>query len=206
VIDQLDGRWVAVTLDPNQCRGMAAEIWEVITLQPGADGNLTGEYRGAAANACNQKRSVTFTRVGDVDINSLPDPSSLPPRGVSPAEALHGRYHIARTFSSRIAPQQEDQAVVTDCLRTGDRCMSYFHSLTADTPLVFSSGNWVLDIQHPEEFTGCQHLHVKTSAQLPLPQQPQNPITRLTGHGRHEQTGNCAMSVEFDEIYTRTGD
>jgi serine/threonine protein kinase len=206
VFDQVDGRWVAVTLDPNQCRGMAAEIWEVITLQAGADGNLTGEYRGAAANACNQKRSVTFTRIGDVDVNSLPDPSALPPRVASPAEGLHGRYHIARTFSSRLAPQQEDQAVVTDCLRTGDRCMSYFHSLTADTPLVFSGGNWVLDIQHPEEFTGCRNLHVKTSAQLPLPQPPQNPITRLTGHGHHEQTGNCAISVDFDEIYTRTGD
>ncbi|OBA82481.1 hypothetical protein A9W99_01945 [Mycobacterium sp. 1164966.3] len=206
VFDQVDGRWVAVTLDPNQCRGMAAEIWEVITLQPGADGNLTGEYRGAAANACNQKRSVTFTRIGDVDVNSLPDPSALPPRVASPAEALHGRYHIARTFSSRLAPQQENQAVVTDCLRTGERCMSYFHSLTADTPLVFSGGNWVLDIQHPEEFTGCRNLHVKTSAQLPMPQPPQNPITRLTGHGHHEQTGNCAMSVDFNEIYTRAGD
>lgn len=206
VFDQVDGRWVAVTLDHNQCRGMAAEIWEVITLQPGADGTLTGEYRGAAANACNQKRSVTFTRVGDVDVNSLPDPSALPPRVVSPAEALHGRYHIARTFSSRLAPQQENQAVVTDCLRTGERCMSYFHSLTADTPLVFSGGSWVLDIQHPEEFTGCQHLNVKTSARLPMPQPPQNPITRLTGHGHHEQTGNCALSVDFDEIYTRTDD
>jgi Protein kinase domain len=206
VFDQVDGRWVAVTLDPNQCRGLAADIWEVITLQPGADGKLTGEYRGAAANACNQKRSVTFTRVGDVDVNSLPDPGKLPPRVVSPAEALHGSYHIARTFSSRLAPQQENQAVVTDCLRTGDRCMSYFHSLTSDTPLVFTGGNWVLDIQHPEEVTGCQQLHVKTSAQLPMPQPPQNPITRLTGHGHHEQTGNCAISVDFDETYTRTGD
>lgn len=206
VFDQVDGRWVAVTLESDKCRGIAAEIWEVFTLQPGPEGTLTGEYRGAAANACNEKRPLTFTRTGDVDINSLPDPATLPPRVVSPAEALRGRYHVARTFSRTIAPQQENQQVVTDCLRTGDRCMSYFYSATADTPLVFSAGNWVLDIQHPEELAGCHDLSVKTSEQLPLPQPPQNPITRLVGHGHHEQTGNCAVDVEFDEIYTRTGD
>jgi serine/threonine-protein kinase len=206
VFDQVDGRWVAVALESDKCRNMVAEIWEVFTLQPGPNGTLTGEYRGAAANACNEKRTLTFTRASDVDVNTLPDPAALPPRVVSPAEALHGRYHIARTFSSTIAPQQEDQAVITDCLRAGDRCMSYFYSRTADTPLVFSGGNWVMDIQHPERLTGCEDLNVKTSEQLPMPQPPQNPITRLAGHGHHEQTGNCKVNLDFDEIYTRTGD
>jgi serine/threonine-protein kinase len=206
VFDQVDGRWLAVVIVEDRCRNMVAEIWEVFTLQPGPEGTFTGEYRGAAANGCNEKRSLTFTRAGDVDIKSLPDPASLPPRVASPAEALHGRYHIARTFSKIVAPQQENQAVKTDCLRTGDRCMSYFYSRTADTPLVFSGGNWVMDIHHPETITGCEDLEVKTSEQLPMPQPPQNPITRLTGHGHHEQTGNCALNVDFDEIYTRTGD
>jgi len=181
-------------------------MWEVFTLRPGPNGALTGELRNAMPNACNGRRSLTFTRSGDVDVSSLPDPSSLPPRVVSPAEALHGRYHIARTFSSRIGPQQSDQVVTTDCARAGDRCMSYFYSKTADTPLVFSGGNWVMDIQHAEELRGCVDLSVKTSEQLALPQPLQNPITRLEGHGHHEQTGNCSVDVDFNEIYTRTGD
>ncbi len=96
------------------------------------------------------KRSVTFTRTGDVDLSSLPDPATLPARVVSPAQALHGRYHISRTFSRWLSPQQEDQAVTTDCLRTGDRCMSYFHSPSTDTPLVFSAGDWMLNVEHAD--------------------------------------------------------
>jgi serine/threonine-protein kinase len=34
-------------------------------------------------------------------------------------------------------------------------------------------------------------MHVKASAQYSLPQPPQDPITLLTGHGHHEQTGSC---------------
>lgn len=41
---------------------------------------------------------MTFTRTGNVDVNAdfkgVVDPAGLPPRVVSPAEALRGRYSI----------------------------------------------------------------------------------------------------------------
>ncbi len=206
VFDQVGERWLAVAIDPDNCRGIAGEIWEVFDLKPGPNATFTGEYRGAAANACNERRTLTFTRAGDVDINTLPDPAALPPRVVSPAEALHGLYHIVRNFSSRIPQQNESEHVSTDCVRTGDKCMSYFYSQTSDTPLVFSDGNWNMDLEHPETYPGCEGLSVKSTAQFPLPQPPQNPITHLAGKGHHEQTGNCSLSVDFNETYTRTGD
>ncbi|MGB9226372.1 serine/threonine-protein kinase [Mycobacterium sp.] len=206
VFDQVDGRWVAVTVDTDRCRDGPSEIWQMFTLDFRPDGTLTGEYRGEAGNACALKRSVTFTRTGDVDLSSLPDPATLPARVVSPAQALHGRYHISRTFSRWLSPQQEEQAVTTDCLRTGDRCMSYFHSPSTDTPLVFSGGNWMLNVEHSDNLAGCFSLGVKTTAEYPLPQSPQDPIVVLTGHGHHEQTGSCAVEVDFDETYSRTGD
>jgi serine/threonine protein kinase len=206
VFDQVDGHWVAVTVDTDRCRDGPSEIWQVFTLDLRPDGALTGEYRGESANACDSKRSVTFTRTGDVDLSSLPDPATLSARVESPAQALHGRYHISRTFSRWLSPQQEDQAVTTDCLRTGDRCMSYFHSPSSDTPLVFSGGDWTLNIQHSENLAGCFSLGVKTTGEYPLPLLRQDPIAVLTGHGHHEQTGSCALEVDFDETYTRTGD
>ncbi|OBG30492.1 serine/threonine-protein kinase [Mycobacterium sp. 852002-51057_SCH5723018] len=208
VFDEVDGRWVAVTIGSDKCRDAPAEIWQVFTLQRSPDGTFTGDYRGAAANACDQKRTVTFTRTGDVDVNSLPDANTLPPRVVSPAQALHGRYHVTRKFS-RGPQQQADQAVTTDCLRTGDRCMSYFHSKTLDTPLVFGGGSWTLDVEHDEPGPQCGGpVFVKVTGQYPLPQPPQDPITLLSGQNRLEQSGSrsCSGSVDFVETYTRTGD
>ncbi len=206
VFDQIDGRWFAVALDSDKCRDNAAEVWQVLTMQAAPDGTLTGEYRGEASNSCNQKRTVTFTRTGDVDVNSLPDPASLPPRVVSPAEALHGHYHVKRNFGPRYGQQQEDLFVTTDCLRAGDRCMSYFYSAVSDSPLVYSGGKWVMSLFYPETFQGCTNLYFSSTAEYPLPQPPQNPITLLTGHGHRDQSGSCAVDTDFTETITRTGD
>jgi len=82
VFDEIDGRWVAVTIGSDRCRDDLAQIWEVLTPQPGPDGTLTGEYRRAASNTCDEKRTATFTRTGDVDTNSLPDhPATLTAAG-----------------------------------------------------------------------------------------------------------------------------
>jgi hypothetical protein len=209
ILDQVGGRWVGVTLVTDKCRDAPDEIWQVFTLEPRPDGTFTGDYRGASPNACAEKRTVTFTRTGDVDVNSLPDPGSLPPRVVSPAEALHGRYHMTRKFANGAPSTPDGPAVVTDCLRTGDRCMSYFHSGSFDTPLVFGGGNWNLHIEHDEEAPNCDGpVGVKMTAQYPMPQPPQDPITLLTGHGHLDENGSapCAVSVDFDETYTRVGD
>lgn len=205
VFDQVDGRWFGLALDSDKCRDNAAEVWQVLVLQPAPDGSLTGEYRGESSNSCAAKRTVTFTRTGDVDINSLPDPADLPPRVVSPAEALHGHYRIKRNFG-RYGPQQEDEFVTTDCLRTGDRCMSYFYTPVSDQPMVFGGGKWIVSVSYPETFKGCNNLYYSSTAEFPLPQPPQNPVTLLTGHGHVTQSGSCAVDTDFTETITRNGD
>ena len=93
------------------------------------------------------KRTVTFTRTGDVDVEQ-PAPTRPPcaPRVASPAEALHGRYQQTRTFTDGRANNSRRTSVRTDCLRTGDRCMSFFYgqSRCHVEPLVFVDGNWTL--------------------------------------------------------------
>jgi hypothetical protein len=89
--DEANGSWVAVALSSDECRGAPAEAWQVFKLQPRPDGALTGEYTATTSNSCGGKSTVTLTRTGDVDLDSLPDPVTLPPRALSPAEALSGR-------------------------------------------------------------------------------------------------------------------
>jgi serine/threonine-protein kinase len=207
VFDEIGGRWLAVAAGPENCRGADSETWQVFTLQSRLDGTLAGEYTTSAANGCADKRTVAFTRTGDVDVNSLPDPSSQPPRVVSPAQALHGHYRVARTFSAGARPAQLDTAVTTYCLRTGDRCMSYFHEPLGGLPLVFGGGSWTknldVDVNCPES---GETAHMKSSAQYPLPQPPGDPIMKLTGRGHQEQTPPCAINTDFDETFTRTSD
>lgn len=210
VFDKVGERWVAVTLDSSTCNDVAGEVWEVFTLEPRPDGTFVGEYRGADAHLCAGKRPVTFTRTADVDVNSLPDPAKLPPRVASPAEALHGRYQWKRTFKDgKTPPLQDSMAVVTDCLRTGDRCISYFHSGRAELPLVFGGGNWTLEGDRNQQGCGGT-VHIVVSAQYPLPQPAKDPITQLTGHGHLEQSGvgigTCKVNTDFDDTYTRVGD
>jgi hypothetical protein len=91
----------------------------VFTLRPRLDGTLTGEWSMTSSRCRAFKRAVTFTRIGDVDVDSLPDPASQPVRVVSPAEALWGSYRLTKT--SRDGNRYENDMVVrTDCLRTGD--------------------------------------------------------------------------------------
>jgi serine/threonine protein kinase, bacterial len=207
VFDQLGERWVAVALGSDSCRKANAEFWQVFTLQPRPDGTLVGDYTATAANACADRRTVTFTRTGDVDVNRLPDPSGQPPRVISPAEALRGRYRVTQDFPQGIPQALMNTVVTTECLRTGDRCMSYFHEPSGDLPLVFGGGKWTwnmdIDITCPR--TG-ESAHMKTSGQAPLPQPPGDPIMKLTGHGHQEQTAPCEVNTDFDQTMTRAGD
>jgi Protein kinase domain len=206
VFDQLGDQWVSVAIGQDKCQGAPSEIWEVFTLQPGPAGTFTGDYTAATPNDCEGKHAVTFTRIGDVDVNTLPDPATLPPRVVAPAQALHGQYHEKRSFKVRAAPQQTDYAVTTNCLRTGDRCMSFFFAPSgAVEPLVFGDGNWVLDTDTDSQCRGAV-VHTKKTGQFALPQPPQDPITLLTGQGNQVQTGSCPANVGFNETFTRTGD
>jgi serine/threonine-protein kinase len=207
VFDEVDGRWMAVGLGSDQCHNAPAEVWDVFTLEPRPDGTLSGEFSGTTSDGCSGKGTVTFARTGSVDDNTVPDPATLPPRVVSPAMALHGHYHLTRNFSNGSPQQDLLYSVTTDCLRDGARCMSYFHAPSDFRPLIFSDGKWTSEL----EFDGkCPPpggpTHLKYTAQFPLPEPPQDPITLLIGNGRQEQTGNCAASTAVTETFTRTGD
>jgi serine/threonine-protein kinase len=206
VFDDVGGRWLAVALAHGNCGNADnVELWEVISLQPRPDGTLTGEFTSTSQASCSSKRTVTFTRTGDAEVDSLDPPGDLPARVVSPAEALRGRYRNTLTFSSGAASQDYDSVVRTDCLRSGDRCMSYFHG-SGVTPLLFANGKWTQSQEYDAECSLGGKPHVKVTADYPLPQPPQNPIAVLTGHGNNISTGSACVGGDFDEKFVRTGD
>jgi serine/threonine protein kinase len=57
----------------------------------------------------------------------------------------------------------------------------------------------------PAELTANPEFRARV-VRDPLPQPLQNPITLLTGNGHQQQSEPCAVSVDFDETFTRTGD
>jgi serine/threonine-protein kinase len=155
---------------------------------------------------CTERRLLTFKRTRDVTAaDGVEDPSGIQARVVSPAQALHGRYHYTRSFPNG-KPQDHDVAVRTDCLRTQERCMSFFNGDTAIIPLVFSNGKWLED----ETFDGtCPSggtSHVVIKAEFPLPQPPQDPISELTGHGHQDSSGSACVGTDFDGKFVRQGD
>jgi Protein kinase domain len=208
VFDEIGGNWVAVALGSELCDNVPAEVWIVYTLQPGPNDTLTGDYSGTTSGTCSGRGAVTFTRAGAVDVNSLPDPAKLPPRVVSPAEALRGRYLEVTTYTNGQPQTEADYAVKTDCLRAGDRCMSYFHSpLSGFLPLVFEAGQWTSNVEGNASCPyGGDPSHVKWTAKYPLPQPPQNPIQSLTGRGHQVQTGSCAVDTDVYIALSRIGD
>ena len=207
VLDQVGDSWLAVTVGSSTCEDAQGEIWETFTVQPRPDGTLVGEATEQMEKGCANKRGVTFTRTGDVDVSTLADPNSLPPRVVSPAEALHGRYHQTNTQPNGYRTQS-DWAVITSCLRTGDRCMSLFHTPpTHAWPLLFDGRTWT----YASEFDSACSLggtsHLKIVVPFPLPQPPQDPIALLTGHGHEDVTGSSpCKSTDVEMQFTRVGD
>ena len=208
VFDQVGGSWVAVGLGSTPCNNAPAEVWVVFTLQPQPDGTLKGETVRSTTNSCSAgKRSVTFTRTGDPDVAKVPDPATLPPRAASPAMALHGRYHETITYANgNSAPGQDDLTVRTECLRTGERCMSLFHAPDGVVPLVFSGGKWTRDDEGTVPCNLGGTVHIKLTAEYPLPDPLQEPIPVLTGHGQNVTTGSACAGGDFEDKFERTGD
>jgi serine/threonine protein kinase len=211
VFDDLSGSWLAVALASAQCNGTPTEIWVEFTLKPHPDGSLSGETTRAAPNSgCINKRTVTFTRTGDADAATVPDPAALPPRVSSPAEALHGRYHETLTFANGgQVPGQDDLAVRTTCLRTGDRCISLFHAPDGVMTLVFGSGKWRRSEAGNAPCDQGGTAQFTLAAEYPLPEPLKDPIPELAGHGNQQiaTTSACpAASGDFDDKLVRTGD
>lgn len=208
VFDEVGGSWVAVGLGSTACNNAPDEVWVVFTLQPQPDGTLSGETTRSTTNSCSTgKRKVTFTRTGDPDVAKIPDPATLPPRAASAAAALHGRYHETITYANgNSAPGQDDLTVRTECLRTGDRCMSLFHAVDGVVPLVFSSGKWTRDDEGTVPCNLGGTAHIKITAEYPLPEQLQDPIPVLTGHGQNVTTGSACAGGDFEDKFERTGE
>ncbi len=74
------------------------------------------------------------------------------------------------------------------------------------SPLVFDGGKWAWTDSTEGPCPNGDLSTLTADAQFPLPQPPQNPIHALSGHGTWVQTGSCAIDLEFDETFTRTGD
>jgi len=207
VLDQVGDSWQAVGVGTTNCGKVDGEVWEAFTLQPRPDGSFAGEATQRMTAGCANKRTVTFIRTGDVDLGSLPDPANLPPRVVSPGEALHGRYHQASVQPNGFR-EQGDYAVHTDCLRAGDRCMSTFHRPpTAIMLMLFADGKWVYDRTFDAPCARGGTTHVRILVPFPLPQPPQEPVALISGHGHEELTGapGCG-STDVDVKFTRIGD
>jgi serine/threonine-protein kinase len=185
VFDNVAGRWLAVSTSRAKCINRENdEVWDVVSLQPRPDGTMSGEATESWMNGCFNKRTVTFTRTADTDISLLPDPATLPPRVDSPAEVLHGRYDALATYANG-GVNRDTYGVRTDCVRTGDRCMSFFIAVkeAKSEVFVFGNGTWTRNQECDGQCSSGGTDHAKLTATLPLPQPPQDPITLLTGHG-----------------------
>jgi serine/threonine-protein kinase len=186
------------------------EYWTAITLQSRPDGTLAGQYKALGVTGdCETDRTVAFTRIGDVDPNSIPDPASQGARVPSPAEAFHGLYHVSLApLDGSKQTISWDHTVETECLRTGERCIS-----AARENLVFADGKWTENYEDlalgckPPPTRGSNPIEVHW--ELPLSQPPQDPITLLTGHGHRDigGEGGCAAASYNEEVkFERTGD
>jgi tRNA A-37 threonylcarbamoyl transferase component Bud32 len=207
VLDQVGDSWLAVSVGSSTCKNVQGEIWETFTVQPRADGTLSGEAT-EMMDGCANRRGVTFTRTGDVDVSSLADPNTLSPRVASPAEALRGRYQNTNIQPNGYRDEEGEYTVVTECLRTGDRCISLFHKPPAAAlALVFDKGTWTHSREFDARCTKGGTSHLKLFVPFPLPQPPQDPITLLTGHGHEDITGSSpCKSTDVEMQFRRVGD
>jgi hypothetical protein len=168
----------------------------------------TGRVHCSVDNRLRRNQQVTFTRTGDVQDNvPLADPARQPPRQQSPAQALHGRYQETDTYADGGRSAEVNFDIQTYCLRTGQRCLSYWLNPNDVKILVFSQNQWNLTTTSSN--AGCKNggrAHGEISAQYSLPQPTQEPITVLTGRGRYTVTGDCPFNSDFDSRVQRTGD
>jgi predicted Ser/Thr protein kinase len=207
VLDQIDGRWKAVSATPGTCLNAPSEFWETMSLQSQPDGPLQGEFIVRSTTGCARNQQVTFTRTGDVPRNaSITDPDAQPLRVASPAQALHGRYQETDTYSEgRSAATTFD--IQTNCLRTGQRCFSLWLSPDDVKAFVFAQGRWVLtNTSSDAECKTGGRAHREVSLEYALPQPPQDPITLLAGRGHYTVAGDCPFNSDFDSRVERTGD
>ena len=211
VLDEVDGRWESVTARQGTCQGGAGagEVWESLSLESRPDGELRGEFivRSTDPN-CASNRPVTATRMGDADSDvSVADPAAMPARVASPGQALYGSYQETDTYKDGNRNADVSFDVQSFCLRTGERCLSYWLSPNDIKVLIFANNEWVLANRSSDsKCTGGGPAHREITLQYPLPSPAQDPITLLTGRGHYTITGACPFNSDFDSKVQRTGD
>jgi serine/threonine-protein kinase len=208
VLDEIGGRWTAVSASAGTCQNAPAENWEAMSLQAQPGGGLQGEFIARATTGCGRNQQVTFTRTGDVqDGVSVTDPAAQPARVKSPAQALHGSYRETDTYTDGGRNTEVTFNIQTYCLRTGERCLSSWVNPDHAKVLVFSGTQW--DLTTTTSNAACTNggrADRNFSAQYPLPQPPQDPIALLTGRGHYTITGDCPFNSDFESRVERSGD
>jgi serine/threonine-protein kinase len=211
VLDEVDERWESVTAKEGTCQGGpgAGEVWESLSLESRPDGTLQGEFivRSTDPN-CASNRPLTATRTGDADSGtSVADPAAMPARVASPAQALYGRYQEVDTYKDGNRSADVSFDIQTYCLRTGDRCLSYWLTPNDVKILIYAKNQFVLANRSSD--SQCKNggpAHREITLQYPLPTPAQDPITLLTGNGHYTVTGGCPFNSDFDSRVQRTGD
>lgn len=204
MFDDIGGQWVAVNTRTGTCLGLENQLFEVFVLQPRPDGTMTGNLFIQSSNGCSDKYPATFTRVSDVYMNDMPDPAKFPPRVASRALSLRGRYHYTIAFANGYV-SSDDFAVTTYCLRSGTRCISYFHNDAHIVALVYADGQWTDNEEYEGTCSKGGMAHIKRTSVSPLPQPPQDPVTLLVGHGVETISGACTGG-DYEIRFERTGD
>lgn len=205
VFDDVGGRWLAATVVQAKCKNVDAEQWVAISIAPQPDGSLAGDAMTLTANVCGTNRTIKLSRIGDADISVLPDPATVGPRTSSPAEALHGSYHLTAEYDSG-RRDEYDYRVRTDCLRTGDRCISLFATPESLLAYVFGNGVWTTNTAFKGKCAKSgESADITVTGTLVLPDPPQHPITELIGQSHLESTCSDPTS-EMTDKFTRTGD
>jgi hypothetical protein len=220
IFDDLGGQWISVGTAPSTSaeiskglhagceQGLSPEVWETVSLQPQPNGTLTGQYEVTNANNCNTSRTINLTRTGDVDIAAIEDPAALPPRKPSPAAGFRGHYRYSSSRQGG-ASHEVVGSVQTRCLRTVERCMSYFNEVSSAEPFVFADGQWILHYNAPVSCGSAAgpRVRIDRSATMELPMPTSDPIDVLVGHGHEEvSSGPCNGNQDYDLRFERTGD
>jgi serine/threonine-protein kinase len=208
VLDQVGGRWVAVSAAHGTCVNSQVESWEAMSLQLRPDGTLDGRFVVRTTASCATDQQVKFTRVSDVKPEvSVADPKAQPPRVPSPAQGLHGKYQETDTYADGGRNAEANFDIATYCLRTGDRCLSYWQSPSDTKVLVFAQNQWTLaNTSQNAKCTNGSPASGQVTLQYPLPQPAQDPIPLLTGRGHYTVSGQCPFNSDFDSRVQRTGD
>ncbi|MET4428064.1 hypothetical protein [Mycolicibacterium sp. 624] len=219
VLDFVGGHWVSVDEVPSECvnskgESITVQGWQTYVLAPKPDGTLVGTYtnRSSVGGAChNSTQTVTLSRTGDGDpAVEVADPATQSARQSSPAAALWGEYRQVQTNprSGQVYPPTTYSGN-TQCLRTGERCLTYLVDPDSKAILVmtFAEGQWTstsapLDATCPDGGAARSTL----TGQFALPQPVSDPIPKLTGTQRTTQTGTCPGSLTLDVTLDRVGD